>query len=142
MQVLGEVLLELRRDVDDEGVPAAVHVAVDVSERDEGRRQEQGRQHGFADDPRDLGIVFVDDRDGSVDHIHHRALGGRIDREGEAVGDQEQQDRVPPQAEQLLDPEMEDMEEPRHLGLLLLEERHRQGEIDDRDGGEGRHVRP
>ncbi len=134
LQVLGEVLLELRRDVDHEGVLAGIHVAVDVAERDDGGGQEQGGQHGFPRDPGNFGIVFIDDGDGRVDHIHHRALGRRVDREGKAVGDQEQQHRVAVEADQFFQAQLENVQEPLHrLLLLLLQEGDRQAEIDHRD---------
>ncbi len=68
-------------------------------------------------------MILIDDRDRSVDHIHHGALRRRVDRKRERIDNQQQQDRVTEQAQQLFNAELNDMSDVLHrLGFLLLQQ--------------------
>ena len=75
------VALEMRRDVDDEGVPPGVHQPVDVALGDRLRRLEIGRQECVRDAARQLGMVLVDDGDRRIVQLLRVALRLRDDGE-------------------------------------------------------------
>ena len=128
---LGQVVLKLGRNIDDKGVFALVHRAIDLAERYDRGGQKQRRQERIADLAGDCRMIFIDHRDRSIYHVHHGAFRGRVHGKREGVKDQKQQHRVAEQAEQLFDSELKDVPEVLHrLVFLLLQQCDRRDEID------------
>ena len=103
------VALEIRGDIEREGVEPGIHPGIHLGRRDQCRRQEVGRIEGVDDARGERRPVLVDDGDGRlVQGLRHRR-GGGVDREREGVDDQHQHHRIAQQAAQFLDAEMEDV---------------------------------
>ncbi len=109
------VALEVRGDVEDEGVAPFVHARIELRQIDLYRGLERRREEGPTDALRENRAVFVDDGDGGVAQLRTDARGPIVDAEGEGVEDQREEHGVAAQAKELLDAEPENVAEPLHV---------------------------
>ena len=70
-----------------------------------------GSRKPLGDPPRQVRAVLVDDADREIGRFGHGAGGDRVDRNAEGVDDEDQHRRVGPDASQLLDHQMEDVDD-------------------------------
>ena len=86
--------LEARRDVEHEGLPAAVHEVIDLATVDHRRRAELRGEQRSADAARELRAVVVDDSDVGVLDLRLDALGLGVDHHGERIDDEHEQHAI------------------------------------------------
>ena len=105
------IRLEIGRNFDDEQKLALIHRRIDVGSGDLHRRLKGRPRQSLRDLARQVRAILVDDADREIGRFRHRAGGDRVDRDGERVNDKEQHHRVRPDASQLLDYQMEDVDD-------------------------------
>ena len=103
------VALEIRRDVDDEGVSAGIHERDDIPLGDRPRHLEIGRQKRANDAPRQFGLVLIDKSDRGVMQFLRVALRLRDDGKRERVDHQPQQHEIADEAADFLGAKPEDI---------------------------------
>ena len=103
------VALEVRRDVEGEGVGSLVHAAIHFACSDDFGLQKARRIESAGDASGKLRPILVDDGNGRP--VQQLGRYGRlgVDRECEHIEDQEQHDVIAAQAAQFLDPELHDV---------------------------------
>lgn len=113
------VALEVRRNVQGEGIAPGIHAAIHLAQVDALRRTEIGLLKGLDQPLGELRLVFVDHGDGGVVQALRHAGGGGVDAHAEGPEDQQHQRQVMLQAAQLLDAEVEDIGQAFHQTSCL-----------------------